>query len=334
MPMFNKSKLILAVCSLVLFSAPARAGELEERQQIRRVAAEMFMAGQYAEIDRQIADYLETAARTPSGKWKHTVLFNGVSWVIGQATKKEEKLAAVEEQFLDWAERNPDSTMAHVGYATALTAHAWFYRGDGPASTVREQDWGYFREYLEKARAYLMDHAEIAATDPHWYTEMLVIARGQGWSDDDYMNLVSEGLETHPYFYRIYFNALPNLLPKWGGSLEAIDDFARAAVEYTKDEEGQGMYARIYWSVSGIEFGNGLFTRSKVDWPKMSAGIDDVLARFPDQWNINNFAHFACLANDREKTHSLISRIEGPPIHSVWKSVKPTFEDCRDWANG
>lgn len=332
--MRGKSTLSLVVCSLVLITAPVRAGELEDRQEIRRIAAERFMAGQYAEIDRQVAQYTETAARTSSGLWKNWVLFNGIRWVIGQATTSEQKLVAVEQQFLDWAERNPDSTTAHIGYATALTAHAWYYRGSGPASTVREQDWAPFRAYLEKARAYLMGHAEDALTNPHWYTEMLVIARGQGWRNEDYMNLISDGLDIHPYFYPIYFDALTNLLPKWGGSLDTIDAFALAAVEYTKEKEGQGMYARIYWSASGAEFGKDLFTRTKVDWSRMSAGIDDVLALFPDQWNINNFAHFACLAKDREKTRSLIAMIQEPPIHSVWKSVEPTYETCRDWANG
>ncbi|MBE9552506.1 MAG: DUF4034 domain-containing protein [Proteobacteria bacterium] len=331
--MHNKSKLIFAVFCLVLIAVPARAGELEERQQIRRIAAEMFMAGQYAEIDRQVAEYAEQAARTPSGLWKHWVFYNGVKWVIGQASIKEKELVAVEEQFLDWARRNPDSTMAHIGYATTLTTHAWFFRGNGPASTVREQDWAPFRAYLEKARGYLMEHAETARTDPHWYTEMLVIARGQGWPDDEFMNLVSEGLETHPYFYPIYFSAIRNLLPKWGGSLDEIDAFALAAVKYTEKEEGQGMYARIYWSVSQSEFGKNLFTRSKVDWPQMSDAIDDVLARFPDQWNINNFARFACLANDKEKTRELIALVQEPPIAAAWTSQKPTFEQCRDWAN-
>lgn len=224
--------------------------------------------------------------------------------------------------------------MAHIGYATALTTHAWYYRGDGPASTVREQDWVSFRAYLEQARGYLTEHAEDARTDPHWYTEMLVIARGQGWPDDDYMDLVSEGLEIHPYFYPIYFSAIRNLLPKWGGSIEEIDAFALAAVKYTEKEEGQGMYARIYWSVSQSEYGKDLFTRSKVDWSRMSAGIDDVMARFPDQWNINNFARFACLAKDREKTRELIALVQEPPIAVAWTRLKPTFEDCRDWANG
>lgn len=332
--MNGKKAFVLAALILVPIAAPARAGELEGRQEIRRIAAERFMAAQYAEIDSQVAQYTESAARTPSGLWKSWVLFNGLRWVIGRASSDEKMLVSVEKQFLDWAERYPNSTTAHIGYATALTAHAWYYRGDGPASTVRPQDWAPFRDYLEKARVYLMEHEDDARTEPHWYTEMLVIARGQGWSEAAYMNLISEGLKRHPYFYPIYFSALRNLLPKWGGSLDAIDAFALAAVEYTKEKEGQGMYARIYWSAYQMEFGNELFSRSKVDWSRMSVGIDDVLARFPDQWNINNFAHFACLAGDREKTRNLIAMIEGPPVNSAWKRISPTFEECRDWANG
>jgi hypothetical protein len=334
MPVRGISKLILVVCSLILTTAPARAGELEERQQITSSAAEMFRAGQYEALDREASQYAESAARTSSGLWKQSIFFAGLEQVITGAKYREKSLVAVEQQFLDWAQRNPNSSSAHVGYASALVAHAWFYRGEGSARSVRQQDWAPFRAYLEKARRYLMKHAEVAETDPIWYTKMLAIARAQGWSDNDFMNLVSEGLAVHPYFYPIYFSAIQNLLPKWGGSLEEIEDFALAAVKYTEEEEGQGMYARIYWYVSQTEYGRGLFTRSKVDWPSMSASIDDVMARFPDQWNINNFARFACLAEDREKTRQLIALVQEPPMAEAWTRLKPTFEQCRDWANG
>jgi hypothetical protein len=45
--MRGKSTLLLVVCSLFLITAPARAGALEVRQEIARIAAEMFIAGQY-----------------------------------------------------------------------------------------------------------------------------------------------------------------------------------------------------------------------------------------------------------------------------------------------
>ncbi len=51
----------------------------------------------------------------------------------------------------------------------------------------------------------------------------------------------------------------------------------------------------------------------------MRAGIEDVLAQYPNQWNIENFTFFACLANDAEMTKALLSQMDGEPIIRAWK---------------
>jgi hypothetical protein len=50
-------------------------------------------------------------------------------------------------------------------------------------------------------------------------------------------------------------------------------------VRKTRAIEGRGMYARIYWYVSQMQFGERLFKDTSVAWLKMKRGIDDVLKR-------------------------------------------------------
>ena len=68
----------------------------------------------------------------------------------------------------------------------------------------------------------------------------------------------------------------------------------------------------------------------------MKTGINDVLKLYPDQWNINNFAFFACMAQDRPMTKALIDKIQ-TPIKAAWQyedSVYPDyFAHCTDWAH-
>jgi hypothetical protein len=59
----------------------------------------------------------------------------------------------------------------------------------------------------------------------------------------------------------------------------------------------------------------------------MKKGIDDVLARYPDAWNLNNFARFACLRGDKEKTAELIRRIGPEPMMQVWQARR-NYERC------
>src|SRR5262249_6348876 len=112
-----------------------------------------------------------------------------------------------------------------------------------------------------------------------------------------------------------------------------VEDFAREALEKTKAEEGFGMYARIYWYVYQVEYHETLFSNSMVDWPTMKKGMDDVLAKYPDPWYLNNFALLACLAKDKVKTAELLGRIDDDPLDEVW-GMPSFFEPCKGWALG
>jgi hypothetical protein len=63
----------------------------------------------------------------------------------------------------------------------------------------------------------------------------------------------------------------------------------------------------------------------------MKKGIDDVLKRYPDQWNINNFALFACLAKDKKMAKELLDLIKEPPMLQVWKS-ESKYLRYKSWA--
>lgn len=318
-----------AIC---LLPGAAFAGELEERTKLTQYVASLFQAEEFAELDRLAEKYRREESRTGSGVWKLTRFYMGLYGPGGPESQREARIIALEEKYLRWAEQNPKSTVAHIGYAGVLIDHGWYFRGTAPASEVPREAWKPLREYLAKARKYLLAHKEDALVDPHWYSIMLVVAKAESWPRPDFRKLVEEGAARHPYYYDLYFSAIHYLLPKWHGDRAQIEEFANFAVEKTQEKEGIGMYARVYWYVSQIQYGTELFTGTQIVWDKMSGGIDDVLARYPDQWNINNFAHFACLARDRQKTAELTVRVTGGPIIAAWDNREATYEKCRKWA--
>ncbi|WP_295948400.1 hypothetical protein [uncultured Xanthomonas sp.] len=89
-------------------------------------------------------------------------------------------------------------------------------------------------------------------------------------------------------------------------------------------------HARIYWYASQSIYDERLFTESLARWSTMRAGIDDVLKVYADEWNLQNFARFACLARDREKALELIERVRGPTYTEVWKGEE-NFQRCKAW---
>ena len=64
----------------------------------------------------------------------------------------------------------------------------------------------------------------------------------------------------------------------------------------------------------------------------MRRGINSVLLEFPDQWNIQNFAVFACVANDVELTSDLLNLIDEPIlVHDLRNPEVMAY--CMDVAN-
>lgn len=322
------------LCGVLLSGWPLvpAADELKERQLISDRAMTLFHSRQFAVLDEDAAKYRESGARTSSGLWKLTMFYDGLSEVPNRDVTDEVYWTALENEALKWVAAHPNSPAGHLVYAEFLMSRAWMYRGNGWGYQVRSEDWKPFHESMAKARQYLNKHKAVASRDPHWYDMMIRVATAQGWETQDFNALVAEATSRYPYFYQLYFSAMNYLTPKWHGSREEVEKFAQKAVKITRGEEGEAMYSRIYWAASQSNFRERLFTDSSVVWAKMSKSMDEVLKRYPDQWNINNFAYFSCLAGDADKTSSLMGRITGRPILQAWKSMD-YYERCKLWSS-
>ena len=116
---------------------------------------------------------------------------------------------------------------------------------------------------------------------------------------------------------KLYFAGVDYFAPKWHGSASALEDYARSSLNFAQQTGEDALYARIYWYASQAQYGLRLFEQSEVDWRRMRRGIAEVLDDYPDPWNIQNFAVFACVADDRFMTRDLFKRMEGrmlPPV--------------------
>ena len=329
-----RKAILIAMALLPLCAASAAASEPEVRAEIARQAEALFLAGRFAELDRMAEDYRINERRTPSGVWKLNELYNGVLSSAACSCKYRDRIVAMEKQALRWVQQNPDSTTAHIVYASLERRYGWSYRGTGLGRDVAPEAWKPFSEHVENARVYLTNRKEQLSVDPEWYSLMLLIATDQGWDRSDFYRLVREGSDRHPYYLGMYFSAVRYLSPKWRGNRELLEDLANYAVLKTRERMGTGIYARIYWAASTWGYGTDLLTDSPKTWLKLRRSMSDVLAQYPDQWNVNHFARIACHAGERDVTAEMIRRIQGAPISEAWARATPTFQQCRDWAQG
>ena len=314
----------------VLIPANETAVELKERQAIKSEVGRLLDAGDFAGLEAMAADYRDRATRTKSGIWKLTVFYSGFNAKAGFKGKDDPRWKGLSDRLRTWQQAYPESPTPVIAnavvmkrYAKSLKPVVIFQR----ASTSDAEDTAFVSALMAN-KAYLEKHKTVAARDPHYYVIWSNLAFALGTGAAEFFDTVDEGMQAHPDYYQLYFAAMDFHAPQLRGDAKAVEAFANMAVERTKAEEGLGLYARVYWYAMSAFFGEDMFRRSMVDWPKMSKGIDDVLARYPDQWNINNFALVSCLAGDAAKTRSLIGRIEGNPIAQVWKS-HDTFRSCR-----
>lgn len=327
---------LLSIVALMSAGPAFAVGELEERAIISTLTQRAFLLEDFSKLEEVSRVYRDKKSRTSSGLWKLSLFYGGIEDGMYALTWRKEREAAfreLESKTRRWAQRYPNSPSAHIAHSMALIRHAWAIRGDGFASTVEPEAWAPFLDYIALARQNLEIHKSAAATDPRWYATMLTVARTEGWERDRFDRLLDEALGREPLFYETYFAALEYLLPKWHGGTREIEAFVRAAVRRTSDEEGRGMYARIYWYASQTEFGSQLFTKSLVAWSRMKGGFEDVVARYPDAWNLNNYARFACLAKDKRKARELLKRTAAEIVAEAWQP-SGLREHCSGWAFG
>jgi hypothetical protein len=197
---------------------------------------------------------------------------------------------------------------------------------------VTEEGWKQFAAHMDQADQVLLESADAGQADPNWWCEMLDRAREHSWPAQRYWGLASAALQAFPQNQDIYRAIGLKLVPQWGGSWRALAAFADEAVARTQETEGQTLYARIYSNVSGY-FGPGFLTRPEGNWPKLRASFEALVARYPESWNLNTFARFACDAGDKATTQRILARIDDAVVPSAWAN-RAMYNRCRNWAMG
>lgn len=306
--------------------------EVSMREAVMTGAETALLSGNFRQLEDDYALHRQRTSRTPGGRWKLQFFYSGLS---RRTPQTEQGWSTYEARLLQWMKEYPRSPAAHIAYSSFLIKRAWNIRGDGYAREVQPQSWRPFEQNIELARDSLQDSKEFASNDPQWYVEMLVVARAQAWRRTELKQLLQEAISKEAYYQETYQTAFEYLLPKWHGSFEEAETFANDAVAITRQCEGNGMYARIYWRVidSTREFQHDPFGSAKVSWEKMKLGLEDIITRYPNAWNINNYAKFACLAGDKETAKRLVKQIGNNPTPEAWNN-QISFPDCRKWALG
>jgi hypothetical protein len=311
------------------------AGELTERAALKSDVQRLFKAGDFPALQKLSEGLRDGSQRTPSGIWKLTVFygaFQDLSSAVGRDDGRGWNELA--DRIGRWQQAYPKSPAAIIANAVALKSRAWTLR---PRHFVLEAAVGESRSVrtLRLAAGVLDSGKAVAAADPHFYAVRADLAAALSEAPGPFMELIDEGLDKTPGYYPIYFAGLNYFADRNAVQrpdvAQRIEAFVNTAAQRHTGADASALYARLYWYAFSNVYGDDLFAKSRVDWPRMRSGIDAVLASYPDAWNRNNFAYLACLEKDRDTTKRLLTGV-GEPILSVWKA-KAIFHGCQSWAN-
>ncbi|GAB2196145.1 hypothetical protein [Sessilibacter sp. MAH4] len=259
-------------------------------------------------------------------------LYAGISACIPKNCKvSDSEWTYKYNQLRAWQAQLPNSITPKIAIAGYYVSHAWLARGRGYANTVTPEGWQIFQEYMVKADDQLKKISGQGKLDPKWYDLMLDVGLAQKWPIYQYDTIYNEGVIKFPYYFPLYFNKATYLAPRWYGSPKLVNQYVEKTVSNQSDEEfANTLYARINWSAQS----NDMFTDGQTDWQKMKVGFDQVVKDFPHPWNVNNYAKFACKAQDYPTAYKVSQSIKDSILISAWGSGgKGYFEWCYDYGD-
>ena len=316
---------------------PAQPGEIAARENLKQTVHEFYDRSDFAALERLAGDLRSSGARTPSGVAKLSVYYaalHDIAASIGPGDDKGWQRFSV--KLAGWQGQFTDQPTAAIAQVIALKSYAWSLR---PRLIVQEAATGddaRFLAALNNARSVLDANRAVASADPQFYVLRAQLATALGEAPDQLMALTAEGRQKFPGYAAIDFSGLDYFATGDGakapGTEEAarIEAYVRTASADVPDEDER--YARLYWHAYQLVYGDDLFRRSRADWPRMRVGMSAIAAHFPDAWNLNQFAYFACLAGDRDTTRRLLAEVSDPPPLQIWQS-RAVLDGCRQWAS-
>ena len=275
-----------------------RPYELEEETAIKDSAVALLLAGDTQHIDELASRYRASEERASSGTWKLSMLYNAID---AQSFDPLDPHWKDLEDLIDaWLAREPNSPTAVVLSARIVYQHAWALRGDGVGSSVPGQNWQLYQQLIQRARDVLDQHPNVAQQDPEWDTLRISIAREEGADSNQILAMAERALTRWPCFYAIHNSATRALLPRWGGSRQAIQAYVKLALEHSRSREGTQAYARIYYYVARTASGGVLDELNLLGakWPPLQQSLAEILQKYPSSFNQDIARYMASFAGD------------------------------------
>jgi len=141
-----------------------------------------------------------------------------------------------------------------------------------------------------------------------------------------------EGFTKFPEYAPIYWEMAASLSPKWGGSAEAVESFAKELSSKFRPAEADAVYADLYSELiyRGDAFFDPAVSALKVDCPRWIRGREQIITKFPTNYNQNVAALTSVRCGDKKSAIKYLHKIGSKVDLSVWSL--DDFTNASVWA--
>lgn len=133
-----------------------------------------------------------------------------------------------------WVRDEPDSADAHLVYGARMLKMAWEARGYGMGREISEERWENFYRLLEQTEIILLRAANLNQADPTPWAYLIMVAVYRSVDESLEEKYFNEAVARDPENWHAHMNRLTALSEKYGGSHEAMFEFARTAGERSR----------------------------------------------------------------------------------------------------
>ena len=191
-------------------------------QTIDRLAVrQLLMARSYDALDRLLSAYADSVRRDYRVEYR---LFDAYG-AFGVA------VPAMEPYLNEWVHKRPNSAAAVLARSAYYRASGWNARGTKLARETTRDQFERMGDFFQRCANDLAVAHRLEPTSIVVYRQMMTIATSQGDIAVS-RQMLDQALKIQPNSFILRATHMQNLLPRWGGSYEAMAKFAAESAPY------------------------------------------------------------------------------------------------------
>lgn len=304
-------------------SSPCETGELSMRsfEGTLMVLRQKFRSEEFETLEPSLDCLMRADQTFPSGYPTSSVVY----WLF----RTEIRSAEAQNRIYAWEAFNQDSKFAQFATIRKMYDQAWKARGTEYAGDTPDRSFTEFQSWLGKTeKALLASNNKSAGTI---LTQVLLLATvlDSNTPVSNPKEVFFEAVEKWPHYYGFYELMLTKLVPKWGGSWEAVDNFIVYYDDELATEGDTSLYARLYFGVHGLSVNPN---DTLVSWPRLKTSLYSLIENYPVDEHRVMAAAYACHFNDKKMYQSFdtkaLMKSVGNPSFWVYRNI-PKVCDAR-----